>query len=448
MTDPLDARAEIDRLIRNWIAEPWMQATVSLLLLLLFAWLTNWIAKLIVRRIVMRVLDHFPFQIEARHIGAIVARLSNIVPALVIRNGIVAVPHLPAGAVALVQSLSAGFITLTLAIALCGALELANDVYQRRPHAANRPIKGYVQVGKMLIYGAATILIIAILMDRSPLLLLSGLGAMAAVLMLVFKDTILSLVASVQIGSNDMIRLGDWIEMPQLNADGDVIDIALHTVKIQNFDKTITTIPTHRLINESFRNWRGMSESGGRRIKRSLMIDQNSIYFLEEADLASLSRFGLLRDYLRAKQQEVDRWNAGHAGRDVLDSRRLTNIGTFRAYVRAYLHAHPDIANDKTLLARQLAPSEHGLPLEIYAFARTTAWDDYEGIQADIFDHLLAILPEFGLRLFQRPSGSDLSALAGQGMQPGGHAARRASDQASRSPFAHGGGRSPADPRG
>jgi len=359
-----DAADPIDYLTRGWAQEPWMQTGLALLVLLIFAWLTNWIAKRIVLRIVLRVLERFPFQIGAHHIGAIVARLSNIVPALVIQTGIVAVPHVPASIIALVQSLCAGFIILTIAIALCGGLELANDIYQRRPDAANRPIKGYVQIGKMIIYGAAAILIIAALMNRSPLLLLSGLGAMAAVLMLVFKDTILSLVASVQIGSNDMIRLGDWIEMPQLNADGDVIDIALHTVKVQNFDKTITTIPTHRLINESFRNWRGMSESGGRRIMRSLMIDQNSVHFLDDGSLVDLSRFSLLRDYLRAKQEEVERWNAGHAGEQVLDSRRLTNIGTFRAYVHAYLKARPDIADDKTLLVRQLAPSEHGLPLE------------------------------------------------------------------------------------
>lgn len=407
----LNAADPIDTLTHAWAPEPWMQTGLALLLLLTFAWLTNWIAKRIVLRIVMRVLDRFPFQIGAHHIGAIVARLSNIVPALVIQTGIIAVPHIPAGVTALIQSLCAGFIILTIAIALCGGLELANDVYQRRPDAANRPIKGYVQVGKMLIYGAAAILIIAALMNRSPLLLLSGLGAMAAVLMLVFKDTILSLVASVQIGSNDMIRLGDWIEMPQLNADGDVIDIALHTVKVQNFDKTITTIPTHRLINESFRNWRGMSESGGRRIMRSLMIDQNSVRFLDEDSLDDLSRFAVLRDYLRAKQDDVWRWNADHAGEEVLNSRRLTNIGTFRAYVVAYLKARPDIADDKTLLVRQLAPSENGLPLQIYAFANTTAWGEYEGIQADIFDHLIAIMPEFGLSLFQRPTGADLSPI-------------------------------------
>lgn len=343
--------------------------------------------------------------------AAVVARLSNILPALIIQSGIGVVPYLPARLQAFIASLCAAFIILTLAIAISGLLTLANELYQRRGNAVNRPIKGYVQVGKLLVYGAASILVIAALMDQSPLLLLSGLGAMAAVLMLVFKDTILSLVASVQIGSNDMVRVGDWIEMPQLNADGDVIDIALHTVKVQNFDKTITTIPTHRLISESFRNWRGMQESGGRRIMRALMIDQNSVTFLDDASFAAISRFGLLKDYLRDKQDDLNRWNGDRSADHPLDGRRLTNIGTFRAYVLDYLRAHPDISRDKTLLVRQLAPSEHGLPLQIYGFANTTIWAGYENIQADIFDHLIAIMPEFGLRLFQRPTGADFGAL-------------------------------------
>ena len=309
------------------------------------------------------------------------------------------------------RSLCTAFIVLTIAVALNGFLALLNDLYQRRPDAAHRPIKGYVQLGKLLVYAAAAILIIAALMDQSPLLLLSGLGAMAAVLMLVFKDTILSLVASVQIGSNDMMRVGDWIEMPQFNANGDVIDIALHTVKVQNFDKTITTIPTHRLISESFRNWRGMAESGGRRIMRSLMIDQGSVRFLDEDDMDSMGRFSVLRPYLQSKQREIEQWNAEHGAHGTINGRRLTNIGTFRAYVLVYLQSRRDIAQDKTLLVRQLAPSENGLPLEIYAFANSTIWAEYEGAQADIFDHLLAILPEFGLRLFQRPAGADLAAM-------------------------------------
>lgn len=388
--------------------QPWLQAMLAIMLLISIAWIANWVAKRLVLTLVVKLLEHRPFALEAQHLGSIVARLSNIVPALIIQLGVESVPHLPGWIALFIRSLCAAFIILTIAIALSGGLGLMNDLYQRRPDAANRPIKGYVQVGKLIIYAAATILGIAALMNQSPLLLLSGLGAMAAVLMLVFKDTILSLVASVQIGSNDMVRVGDWIEMPQLDANGDVIDIALHTVKIQNFDKTITTIPTYRLITESFRNWRGMQESGGRRIMRSLAIDQNSIRFLDGQELADLSRFGLLRDHLDAKRDEVDRWNREHAHDQILDSRRLTNIGSFRAYILAYLKARPDIAADKTLLVRQLAPTEDGLPLEIYAFASTVIWAQYEDIQADIFDHLVAIMPEFGLRLFQRPAGSDL----------------------------------------
>ncbi len=406
------ANDSVDMLIQGYVHEPWMQSGLALLLLGLFSWIANWITKRIVLRVLLRLLRHLPFHIEAQHIGAIVARLSNIVPALVIQQGIAAVPHLPAGLVSFVQSLCAAFIILTIAIAVSGLLALFNDLYQRRPHAANRPIKGYVQVAKLLVYATATILMIAALMDQSPLLLLSGLGAMAAVLMLVFKDTILSLVASVQIGSNDMVRVGDWIEMPQLDANGDVIDIALHTVKVQNFDKTITTIPTHRLISESFRNWRGMSESGGRRIMRSLMIDQSSVRFLEQQDMEQLARFSLLKGYLQVKQQDIGRWNQQHGADNPVNGRRLTNIGTFRAYVHAYLKARSDIAQDKTLLVRQMEPSENGLPLQIYAFANSTVWDEYEGVQGDIFDHLIAILPQFGLRLFQRPTGADVAEIA------------------------------------
>jgi miniconductance mechanosensitive channel len=402
----------LDTLTWGYARYPWVQAGLAILILLAVAWIANWIAKRVVLRLVLRLLHHLPFDRESRQVGAMVARLSNIVPALVIQGGIMAVPHLPVGLAGFIRSLCAAFIILTIAIALSAGLGLFNDIYQRRPHAANRPIKGYVQVAKLLIYGAAAVLMLAALMNQSPLLLLSGLGAMAAVLMLVFKDTILSLVASVQIGSNDMVRVGDWIEMPQLNANGDVIDIALHTVKIQNFDKTITTVPTHRLITESFRNWRGMSESGGRRIMRSLMIDQNSVHFLEPADLERLSGLRLLGDYLAHKREDVERWNMQHKVARPVDGRRLTNMGTFRAYVLAYLRARTDIADDKTLLVRQLAPSENGLPLEIYAFTTTTVWAEYEAIQADVFDHLIAILPEFDLRLFQRPTGTDLLALA------------------------------------
>ncbi|VWX59012.1 mechanosensitive ion channel family protein [Sphingorhabdus sp. 109] len=384
---------------------PWAETLVGVGILLAIAWIANFIIKHIVLRIVTRWMPY-----EDLTPLPVAARLANIVPALIISNGIGAVPHLPAPVITLVSNVVSASIILFIAMALSKALTLANDIYEHRPSSATRPIKGYIQLLKIILYVGAAILIIAALMDQSPLLLLSGLGAMAAVILLVFKDTLLSLVASVQLTSNDMLRVGDWIEMPALNADGDVIDIALHTVKVQNWDKTITTIPTHRLISESFKNWRGMSEAGGRRIKRSIFIDQNGIRFLTPGEKDGFRRFQLLDDYLGHKQTELSKWNAPieKAGRDEVNARRVTNIGTFRAYVVEYLRANSQIADGMTLLVRQLDPSPQGLPIEIYCFTSTTDWNAYEDIQSDIFDHLLAILPEFGLRPFQQPSGLDL----------------------------------------
>lgn len=387
---------------------------VAVLGLVLLAWLANWLTKHILLRGLRRLLGAV---VQGRDPEVaplrVVSRLSNVVPALVLMIGARAVPALPAALVSVVENVSSAFIVLTVALALGAALNLLNAVYQRRPAARLRPIKGYVEVLKIVIYVVAAILMVASLIDRSPLILLSGLGAMAAVLMLIFQDTLLSLVASVQLGSNDMVRVGDWIEMPQLNADGDVIDIALHTVKVQNFDKTITTIPTKRLITDSFRNWRGMRESGGRRIKRSLYIDQHSVRFLSDDERRRLDRFALLDGYLAAKEAELEAWNATlpRAERDVVNRRRVTNIGTFRAYVERYLRRHPGVHQGMTLMVRQMAPTADGLPLEVYCFANTTVWTEYEGIQSDIFDHLFAIVPEFGLRVFQHPSGADMRVL-------------------------------------
>jgi miniconductance mechanosensitive channel len=393
---------------------PWLQTLIGLAVLAATAILANLVVKEVILRVLGRMLDGLSLAVQAKDARPIARRLANVVPAIVISHGVRLAPHLPVEVETVTRNVCSAFIVLTIVLAISAALDLVNDLYQRRPESRSRPIKGYLQVTKIVLYGGSLVLITAALMERSPLLLLSGLGAMAAVLMLVFKDTILSLVASVQITSNDMIRVGDWIEMPQLNADGDVVDIALHTVKVQNWDKTITTIPTHRLISESFKNWRGMFESGGRRIKRALMIDQNSIRFLSEEERDRLRRFALIDDYLDRKQRELESWNAEliAGGRDPVNARRVTNIGTFRAYVHAYLRAHPRIHQEMTMLVRQLAPTAEGLPLEIYCFTNTTAWAEYEPIQADIFDHLLAILPQFGLRVFQAPGGVDLRRLA------------------------------------
>lgn len=361
-------------------------------------------------RSIDRVLDHLSVDDGMPAIIQVARRGANAVPAVIIGHGIWIVPHISAAARATIGAIADALVVLIVARTLSAVLDCVDQAYVRRPGAAQRPIKGYLQVGKIVLYCAAAVWIISILIGQSPLLLLSGLGAMAAVLLLVFKDTILSLVASVQLGSNDMIRVGDWITVPAANADGNVVDIALHTVKVQNFDKTITTVPTYKLISDSFQNWRGMAESGGRRIKRALMIDQNSIRFLSDDEIDAARRFSILRAYLDARADEIAAWNADRAEPD---RRRMTNIGVFRAYVAAYLTQHPKIAEGMTQLVRQLDPGADGLPLEVYCFTTTTAWADYEAIQADIFDHLLAVLREFGLRLFQQPTGLDFAdALA------------------------------------
>ncbi|CAI08433.1 mechanosensitive ion channel family protein [Aromatoleum aromaticum] len=382
--------------------------------LLAGAWIAHWITRHIVLRGLRRLLQATSLKGDPAVAQMFaVTPLSSLIPALIVFAGVGMVPDLSVAAVTVVRNVCAALIILMLARAIGSALELLNAFYMRRPDAHRRPIKGYLEVVKIAIYVIAAILMVAALVDRSPLILLSGLGAMAAVLMLIFQDTLLSLVASVQISTNDMLRVGDWIEMPQFNADGDVIDIALHTVKVQNWDKTITTIPTKRLISDSFRNWRGMRESGGRRIKRSLYLDQQSVRFLTDEERRRLDRFALLDGYLPAKEAELDAWNRALKGgsRDVVNRRRVTNIGTFRAYVERYLRHHPGVHPGMTLMVRQLAPTSDGLPLEVYCFANTIAWVNYEAIQSDIFDHLLAIVPEFGLRVFQHPGGADMRAL-------------------------------------
>lgn len=369
----------------------------------------NFLVKRIILRLIDKGLSRLGLDTETAYFDPVARRLATVVPAIVASRGIVLVPHLPPDAIALIRNVAHATIVLALALALSAALDAMNGFYQRRPHAGSRPIKGYLQVAKIVLFGAAAVLIAAVLMDQSPLLLLSGLGAMAAVLMLVFKDTILSLVASVQLTSNDMLRVGDWIEAPRFEADGDVVDIALHTVKVQNFDKTITTIPTHRLIAEPFRNWRGMKDAGARRIMRSLDIDQTSVRFLSDGEKVNLARLMQLGTYIEDKQREIASWNDALSARgyDAINHRDLTNIGTFRAYVEVYISQHPCLRKDMTRIVRQLAPGPEGLPIQIYCFADTVEWSRYEAIQADIFDHLLAVLPLFGLQLYQRPGSSD-----------------------------------------
>jgi miniconductance mechanosensitive channel len=340
-------------------------------------------------------------------------RLAQIVPAIVIYFGIGLVPDYPDAIEKVVRNVASAYMVIMIMLTLTAAMSAANQVYETFPISRRRPIKGFIQLAQIAVYILGAIVVIGMLIDRSPVILLSGLGAMTAVLLLIFKDTLLSLVASIQLTGQDMIRVGDWLEMPQFGADGDVIDVALYTVTVQNWDKTITTIPTHRLISDSFKNWRGMSESGGRRIKRSVNVDVNSIRVLTDQEVERFKGFALLKNYIETKESDLDAYNQGlgSPGEDGVNLRRLTNVGTFRAYIRNYLQHHPKIHKDMTLIVRQLQPGTEGLPIEVYAFSNDTDWVAYEGIQADIFDHIYAIAPEFGLRLYQKPAGADLAAL-------------------------------------
>lgn len=391
--------------IRFWL--------VSVPLLLLAAPLANFVAARILQRVLCRAM-----KIKAsgttrvhRAVLSLASRLANVVPVLLVVGGLRLIPDMPASLRSVLVNLCAAFVVVATARAITTAVDIVDILYSRRSDAKDKPIKGYLQLFKIVVGIVAAILAIAALVDRNPLILLSGLGAMAAVLMLIFQDTILSLVASIQLGSNDMVHLGDWIEMPSHHADGDVIEIALHTVKVQNWDKTITTIPVRSLITDSFKNWRGMTEAGGRRIVRNILLDQRSVRFLDDEEIARLEDFVLLDGYLHRKREELAAWNAAleAKGAKTVNSRRLTNLGTFRAYVREYLMSLQTLNPDMTLMVRHLQPEPTGIPLQIYCFTKTTNWVDYEAIQADIFDHLLAILPAFDLRVFQQCS--DVSGM-------------------------------------
>ena len=290
-------------------------------------------------------------------------------------------------------------------------LIVANYLYQQKTISKLRPITGYVQIAQIVLTALGLVGGLSILMNKSPWVLLSGIGAFTAVILLLFRETILSVMAGFEIQMNDIVRVGDWIEMPQHGVDGDVIELALRTVKIQNWDKTISTVPTSALISEAVKNWRGMAEAGGRRIKRSILIDQDSIQFVSPAKFAQLKKIDLLKDYLENKLRELKSHNEGIRKKNkpqalslsMGNERRLTNVGTFRAYTKNYLRSRQDINRGLTFLIRQLAPSgEKGLPLEIYIFTKTTEWVEHEEIQADIMDHLLAVLPQFDLRTYQR----------------------------------------------
>jgi len=371
------------------------------------------LSYLIAYRLVGRALIYFAGRTESKYDDIVIrhlkpGRISLYAPLFVIYYFAYLIPSAQ-------ESINQGvlFVVLWLTVitfnALLGAL---NEIYESRKSFSGVAIAGYLDLIKIVAYLVGIILSVSLFTGQSPLGLLAGLTALMAVLLLVFRDTILALVASVQISTNDLVREGDWLEVPSYNADGDVIEINLHQIKIQNWDKTISVVPTYKLMDSSYRNWRGMSESGGRRIKRAIHIDLHTVSFCDDEMIEKLKRFDLIREAVTAKLEEIEKGDSiFQVGSETIGTHQVTNIGVYRAYIEAYLNNHPAIRKDMTLLVRQLAPIPHGLPIEIYAFTITTDWIEYEAIQAEIFDHLLAVVPEFNMRVFQNRVGGEFKVL-------------------------------------
>jgi len=389
-----------------------LNITTSPFLLAMAVLLLSLLAYLFASKIILALLSKL-FKQTATHLDdvfiehGVFKRLAYFAPLLVIY---LLADLFPEHSDSIRQWLSA-MLVIVFIMVVNVLLTAVSVIYRRSKFSKVLNIKSYIQISKLILNILGGIVVISIVIDRSPVVLLSGIGALTAVLLLIFKDTILSFVASIQIHSNNLFKIGDWLEVPQFGADGDVIDIALHTVKIQNWDKTISIIPSHQLISSSFKNWRGMSECGGRRIKRAIYIDQTSIRFCDQTMLKKFSSFELLKPYLDSKLTEIDTVNKNINMQALVNGRRLTNIGTFRAYVEAYLKNHASVHKNLTFLVRQLAPSEKGIAIEIYVFTNITEWVAYEAIQADIFDHLLAVLAEFELQVFQNPTGKNFEQL-------------------------------------
>ncbi len=385
------------------------------ILILLLAYLSD----IFTRRILISLITHLVKKTATSWDDILLekkvfSRLSHLAPALVLFYSIGYVLIDYTALLDMLQTILKIYMIIISTLAIQSFILSLGDIYNTLPVAKDRPIKGFIQVVLILVYGVAVIMILSILLGKSPTVLLTGLGALAAVLILVFKDTILGFVASIQLTANNMVRIGDWISMPKHNADGTVTEITLNTVKIQNWDKTISTIPTYALVSDSFGNWRGMEESGGRRIKRHINIDMQSVKFCTPEMLEEFKKIIYLKDYIAIRQAEIKKYNELNQIDEsiTVNGRRMTNLGTFRHYLQSYLKNHPMIHNNMTFLVRYLQPTEKGLPVEIYVFSKDQQWANYESIQADIFDHILAVIPNFHLRVFQNPTGEDFKALS------------------------------------
>lgn len=392
-----------------------VKVTTSVIAIILIAILANFIAK----KIIVVALTAITKRTKSTWDDFLVHRkvfhkLSHLAPALVIQFtiGIALYDYNPSLS-HLIEKFTYAYIASAWVLVLSSLLDALHDIYLTTEASKMRPIKGYIQLVKIVVYVLGGIVIVSILINKNPMNLLVGMGASAAILMLVFKDTILGLVASVQVSANNMVKPGDWIEMPSRGADGVVLEITLNTVKVQNWDRTISTFPTYALVSESITNWKGMEESNGRRIKRSIHIDMSSVKFCSPELLEKLKRVHLIKDYIEQRSKEIEEFNKkmGFDTSMPINGRRLTNLGIFRKYLESYLKVNPSISSEATQMVRQLQPTERGIPVEIYCFSAEKAWVIYEGVQADLFDHVLASVTQFELRIFQNPSGVDFQKL-------------------------------------
>lgn len=397
----------------NIIAE-----TISLLTLFLSAIILYFIALLIIKKTIHLFIVKSQSKRDDIFIkNNVLKRLCLLIPAYVIRYNIELVLPSFSGLSSAIVLFTKIYEVFIYSRVLDGILTTLNDIYDTYEISKSKPIKGFIQVLKTTIYIICFLLIIAILTQKHLSNILIGLGTLSAVLMLVFKDPILGFVGGIQLTVNDMLRIGDWIVMEKSNADGEVLEIGLTSVKVQNWDMTITTIPTYSLIAESFTNWRGMQNSGGRRIARSFVIDIDTVKFCTPEMLERYKKYQLVTNYIIEKEKEVEEYNKVHTIDDsnLVNGRRQTNIGIFRAYLTEYLANNPHINKDMTFMVRQLAPTEFGIPLQVYAFSANKAWIKYENIQSDIFDHIFAVVPMFDLKIYQKPSSNTLENINNSG---------------------------------
>ena len=405
-----------------WISNQGLPTETASLIALLLAMIAllavaigaNFLTRVLIRHLLYPIIRHSKTQWDDMLIEhRVLLRCSHLTPAIALHLLAPSVFSSNPELAAFLKILVNAYFIIILLLVIDGVLNFLRDAWETAPVGKRYPAKSFTQAAKLVINLIGFIFILAALLDKSPVVFFSGLGAITAILLLIFKDAILGLVAGFQLSVDNMVMVGDWIEMPGRGANGNVIDVSLTTVKVQNWDKTITTIPTYVLISESFKNWRGMSDTGARRIKRSIIIDLNSIRFLDSKLLDRLRNIRLLADYLDGKIADLEHHNTAAQvdPSDSVNARRLTNIGTFRAYCLAYVSQHPKIHQEMTLMVRQLPPTETGLPLEIYAFTNDTEWVTYEGIQSDFFDHLLSALPEFELQAYQHPTGRDFAKI-------------------------------------